>query len=59
MGWDYVVGLTTDEELRHKLLLMHQPYLRGFHRELKFGMEDKKWQYKYGILFMRVEKERI
>ena len=36
------VGLTTDEELRQKLVLMHQVSLREFQREFKFGIEDKK-----------------
>ena len=36
------VGLTTDEELRQKLVLMHQVSLREFQREFKFGTEDKK-----------------
>ena len=38
------LGLTTDEELRQKLVLMHQASPREFQRELKFGMEDKKWR---------------
>ena len=59
MGWDCEVGLTTDKELHHKSVMMHQPYLREFHRRFKFGMEDRKWKYKYRIRFMGVEKERI
>ena len=31
----------TDEDIRHKLLLMHQASLCKFQRELQFGMEDK------------------
>ena len=38
---DCEVGLTTDEELRKKLVLMHQVSLCEFQREFKFGMEEK------------------
>ena len=34
--------LTSDEEIRKELLLMHQASLHEFQREFKFGMEDIK-----------------
>ena len=40
MGGDCEAGLTTEEELRKKLVLMHQASLCEFQREFKFGMED-------------------
>ena len=49
--------MTTDEELWQKLVLMHQPSLCEFQREFKFGMEDKKWRYKYKSCFVEVEKD--
>ena len=41
------VGLTTNEEPRHKLLIFYQVSMCEFQREFRYGMEDKKWQYKY------------
>ena len=41
MGGSKYVALTTDKERQQKLVWMHQAYLRGFQKELKFGIEDK------------------
>ena len=39
LGGSEWLGLTTNEELRKKLVLMCK-----FQREFKFGTEDKKWR---------------
>ena len=59
MGIRKWVGLTTNEEYQQKLVLMHQVYLREIQREFKFGMEDKKWWWKYRSRFVGVQKHRI
>ena len=59
MGRIKLVGLMTDEERWQKFVLMHKASLCEFQRELKFGMEDKKWRFKYISRFVGVEKQRI
>ena len=44
MGGDCELGLTTDKKLQKKLFRMHQAPLCELQRELKFGIEDKKWR---------------
>ena len=51
-------GLTNNKDIWQKLMPMHQLSLFEFQRKFIFGMEDKKWQYKYRNRFVGVEKQR-
>ena len=44
MGGDCWVGLTTNEEIRQKLVLVQQSSMSEFEIEFIFGTEDKKWR---------------
>ena len=47
LGGSKWVDLITNKDIRNILVLIHQAFMCEFQRKFKFGMEDKKWHYKY------------